>query len=339
MAISHLWIEYRRSTDGMEADDSNSLPKSMRHRRILDIAAENPDAPIEEIASMVPSATPDLVERVLDEHGDPGIDGPPADTAPAETGTDRTDRDAAPTENTAADSDDPAVDSDEDSDGTDADGQDTPDEGSGDATAGESDTPDEGSNSTEEHPAPEDLTAKQREVLGAVAERPDATQREIGNQLDVSSATVSNRVNSIDGFDWREREAFVAAVFGADDTDGQEQAGGTDVTTDGGPSGEGLTSSEAAPTGDEPADAGLDDAIGRLDDRISDLETVADDLAELEAFDERVAEFEAALETATRSDEAVQLEPELLHKVVHACMRADSISEEEELRILRALLE
>lgn len=48
-----------------------SIPKSMRHKRILDVAAENPDASIEELAENVPSATSDLVENILEKYGDP----------------------------------------------------------------------------------------------------------------------------------------------------------------------------------------------------------------------------------------------------------------------------
>jgi|APHM01.1.fsa_nt_gi hypothetical protein len=48
--------------------------KSMRHKQILDAAAERPDASITQLASMVPSATADLVQHVLDEHGDPDAD-------------------------------------------------------------------------------------------------------------------------------------------------------------------------------------------------------------------------------------------------------------------------
>ncbi|MEF8828294.1 MAG: winged helix-turn-helix transcriptional regulator, partial [Haloarcula sp.] len=57
-----------KSTKGRTA------PKSMRHKQILDVAAEKPEASIEELAAEVPSATADLVERVLEEHGDPAED-------------------------------------------------------------------------------------------------------------------------------------------------------------------------------------------------------------------------------------------------------------------------
>lgn len=46
-------------------------PKSIRHKQVLDLARDRPDASMEEIAERVQSATPDLVEQVLDEYGDP----------------------------------------------------------------------------------------------------------------------------------------------------------------------------------------------------------------------------------------------------------------------------
>jgi len=42
----------------------------------------------------------------------------------------------------------------------------------------------------------------------------DATQTELGSELDVCAATISNRLNSIDGFDWQDRRAFARGVFG-----------------------------------------------------------------------------------------------------------------------------
>lgn len=51
-----------------------TLPQSMRHQRILDIAAKQPQASMESIGEEVPSATVELVEHVLEEYGDPADD-------------------------------------------------------------------------------------------------------------------------------------------------------------------------------------------------------------------------------------------------------------------------
>ena len=55
---------------------------------------------------------------------------------------------------------------------------------------------------------------------------------------------------------------------------------------------------------------------------------------------EQLAELEGQVETVTDGGGSPQpfQDPELVHKVVHACMDSDKISEEEELRILDSLL-
>lgn len=70
-----------QSSGASEGMATRGVPKSMRHKRILDVAEANPDAPLQELAAEIPSATPDLVERVLDEHGDPA--NTPAEEEPA----------------------------------------------------------------------------------------------------------------------------------------------------------------------------------------------------------------------------------------------------------------
>jgi len=69
-----------------ESEDPSPSVKSMRHRKILDIAEAQPEASMEEIATEVPSATVDLVERILDKHGDPaGNESPPTELDSNET--------------------------------------------------------------------------------------------------------------------------------------------------------------------------------------------------------------------------------------------------------------
>lgn len=68
------------------SDDRPAVPRAVIHKRILDVAADRPDAPLEELAGEIPSATPELVERVLDEYGDPADDpGALTDTADSST--------------------------------------------------------------------------------------------------------------------------------------------------------------------------------------------------------------------------------------------------------------
>jgi DNA-binding CsgD family transcriptional regulator len=260
-------------------DDARSLPKSMRHKQVLDVAEKNPGASVEELASMVPSATAELVEHVLEEYGDPA------------TTTESEEEPASTEENTA--------DSDESSDQTAATANDTVGAESSEERASED----------SEYPEPEALSEKQREVLAVIAAHPEATQREIGKQLGVSGSTVSNRVNSIEEFEWSDRASFVDAVY--------SESPSPETTADGGVTDE-TASSETVNSATPDTTVDIETELTRLEERIADLEaTLTDETSETAAFSD----------------------PELVHKVVHACMESDSISEAEELRILQSLLE
>ena len=297
-------------------DDSRSLPKSMRHKQVLDVAEDNPDASIKELASQVPSATVELVERVLEKHGDPASDDVPAESESGEATQDRGEEaadepiaagateasdDQQATEDTGgSESVDPTTDTADDTAKTD-----TNESESAQIEGSTPDPDDESKLNAESYPAADQLSAKQREVLAVVAEQPRATQQAIGDQLGVSAATVSNRVNSIEGFDWSEREQFVDAVFDEQPTHSALTDGEiADSTSDDGSqtaTSASASSSEPASSSESASSNGRSDRDGRLDTALSD--------------------------------------PELLHKVVHACMRSDVISEDEELRIIRELLE
>lgn len=73
------------------------------------------------------------------------------------------------------------------------------------------------------------LSDKQLETFRTIARHPGATQAEIADQLDVSPATVCNRVNAVDGFDWADRAGFVDTLFG----NGVEVPPSTGADTDG----------------------------------------------------------------------------------------------------------
>ena len=63
------------------------------------------------------------------------------------------------------------------------------------------------------------------------------------------------------------------------------------------------------------------------------------DEASLEELTDHVTQLTQRLEAVERTvgTEPVQFDPELTHKVLHACLTADHISEEEELQILKAV--
>lgn len=246
--------------------DGRRLPKSIRHKHILEIAAEKPEASLESIANEVPSATADLVEYVLDEYGDPASnDG--NDEEIEESGS-------------ASSVDDDASGDDESDDSFEKWTSDV--------------------NDGQPIPSSLDLTDGQREVLLAVYENPEATQREIGAILDVSAATICNRVKTIEDFDWDHRQTFVKEIF--DSPDGKSELVPSNMESN------------------EPDDA----------------ESREELLKRVTVLEEQLTE----LETKTDSDtvDHLGLDAELIHKLMHACLTSDVITEDEELRILKTLL-
>lgn len=79
--------------------------------------------------------------------------------------------------------------------------------------------PDVGQQGVDSQAAPNQMSDTQVETIEAIAANPGATQLEIAETLGVSPATVSRRVNEIDGFEWTDREEYVENV----ETNGSEQ--------------------------------------------------------------------------------------------------------------------
>lgn len=88
----------------MATNDGGRPPRAVIHKRILDSAESDPDASLDALADEVAGASPDLVERVLDEYGDPGGTEPiptqpeestMPDPAPTTTATELTEKQRA----------------------------------------------------------------------------------------------------------------------------------------------------------------------------------------------------------------------------------------------------
>ena len=158
----------------------------------------------------------------------------------------------------------------------------------------EHERPDPSSPETD-YPDQADISDRQIRTLQAIAAHPDATQRDIASFLDVTAATVSNRVNSLPGFEWDDRRRFVKAVLDLDIDPGGERA--THYT-----------------------------------DTSEDLQKTVQDLRD------RVERLESRLESGDNSSESPFDDPELVRKIVHVCMAAEEITDEEEQRILQAFL-
>ena len=221
---------------------NQATPRAVVHKQILDVARTHPDSSFEEVASEVPSATVDLVERVFDEYGDP------ADDEPIES-------------------------------------------------QGES-----------RFPELDELTSKQLEILQKISENPDATQRELGDILNISAPTVSNRVNGIEGFEWSSRYEFARQVLGGEHSTAME---------------------------DEPST--------RPEESTSECDTMeTNGSTKLEAegqLSKRLAAIENELQQVNNTkSKTIFQDPTVAQKVIHACMSSENISEEEELEIIRELI-
>ncbi len=426
----------------------------MIHRRILDVAASDPDASMEAIADEVSGASPGLVERVLDEYGDPGredesTEGPgDADGSPNADGasgdaSDLAGTDASGDESTAADgpaTDDTGLVADESADDTELDGNtaeetetdgttmdngtstdggtrglnvdtsaddapvpdettpsdegamdesgadgnsadgevsttdpgpstSTPDREADTLTRGgigsgglagneETTTPDDGAPATDDEPdRPPDLDSlsdKQRRTLEALYERPNASQGDLAEDLDVTRATICRRLNAIPGFEWSDRRAFAESAFGDEDSAADdagaaaiqsatpENDGGRGPTDDGNDR-ESTDSGDADRDGESARSAARSDAeSGRTSDGDASGEAEASPGItdrRLAAVEDRLATIESRLdETGAGEGTDLSLSPELAHKVVHACMESDKLTEDEELEVLRSLM-
>jgi len=149
------------------------------------------------------------------------------------------------------------------------------------------------------YPPLAEITDKERETLEAIAAHPEASQRDLAETLDVTAATVSTRVNGLPGFEWTERQAFVKAVLDVETLPYRDMP----------------ANSESKPVTQES----FDEVVDRIIDIEQELQALGD------SIDENGPD--------SRFDD-----PELVHKVAHACLESDVITEDEELRILEELL-
>lgn len=209
--------------DNVDSGPRPGLPTAMIHKKILDAARDDPSASHTEISKTVSGASTRLVERVLENYGDPAerlVDETPnrgSDGGPTESVGRSNDVGTAQSETTSKDA-----------------------EPTTDGTTGDrselSDTA--------------DLTEAQLETLTAVAEHPGATQRELAEILDVSCATVNRRVSAVEGLSWTDRRSFVESFFADRDRPDSENAPGEADSTDGDEAGRPSQSGRAL---DDPA--------------------------------------------------------------------------------------
>ena len=323
-------------------DRSREKPRAMIHRRILDVAASEPKASLSAIADEVSGASPNLVDRVLDEYGDPAGE-PDTDVQDESDGEgDTTDQEESGDEDDANEQDDQPMDTTNATEsGTE---QTSPDGGTATRNASSDDSP------------THSLSEKQRRTLRALYERPEASQGDLADELDVTRATVSRRLNAIPGFEWSDRRAFAESVFG-DDGAGSETASPTETATESAtepddgpatPDGTGGPASDPESTGAKPDATNGTRAIAEPE--AVDRTALGEVESTLAALEDRLASIESqvtgdvdGVDESAEADESdgatAALSPELTHKVAHACMESDRLTEDEELAVLRALMQ
>lgn len=338
---------------------TDAVPRALVHKQILDVARDDPQVSIEAIADEIGGANPDLVASVLEEYGDPASDGGD-DVAEADVEANAADQSMTaddPSPETTSGTADVSPTDEVPGEATDDDfSSEIPDEQPADG-----DVPD-GQNTVERAP----LSSAQVETLRAVHRHPEATQEQLADELDVVRATISNRVNDVEGFDWQRRRQFVEQFFDApagdspvastdqtetgDVTDGTsptESETNTDETahktetTDDETIDDETNSIEAVPeaerTDDEPPDQLTVQTVYDLGEGASDAGESATD----REIEQRVSELEtavAALETTLEEGDEVEGEPELLHKAATAILDDERIDEGEAMKLLRSLL-
>ncbi|PSP34647.1 hypothetical protein BRC64_00140 [Halobacteriales archaeon QH_10_67_22] len=161
---------------------------------------------------------------------------------------------------------------------------------------------------TTDSPEAEALSRKELAVLEAIAEHPAATQAELAEELGVSRATISKRANGIEGFEWRHRDRFVAQTLGTDPRFEAQRA-----VSDG---------------GSETTGGDAESPENRL---VGETDAVTDTATNGDAAD-------PASEPSGSVPELGNEDPRLVHKVLRTCMESDRFEQEEEVRLVAAML-
>lgn len=199
-------------------------------------------------------------------------------------------------------------------------------------------------------PPLEELSEIELETLRLIQDRPDATQQELADELGLTPAAICSRVNSIPGLDWAHRKEFTARLFDHSpaDTPTPEPTPDTDTDTD-----SDTINTQATTTDENPAPTPPDEESTTPSWEPApetepmptpsppDNDTTApEESPSIDELAARIETIETQLDTiqATKSHAPLS-DPELAHKVFHACLESDAISTDEELTLLRALLE
>lgn len=284
---------------------AGARPRAMIHKKILDIARANPDASLSAIAAETSGASEKFVERVLEEYGDPARSGSEAKRADG-----------------FGHGESQATDSQPDTDSDETTSEERPLKDT-EATEAEPDRQSQEPATTESESLLGNSTGKSAREVSAQS-RPASTG---------SDADTSERVTDPAELTAKQLETL-RLVYQNPTATQEEIASALDVTR--------ATISKRVNEipgfdwanrrafanelfDDEPATTRNAGLTG------SSTESSLDDLAS------RVSTLEARLSDGG-SDVAGGLDPELAQKVIHACIDAEYVTQEDELELLRVIL-
>jgi DNA-binding CsgD family transcriptional regulator len=314
------WSQADSQTGGV------SQPRAMIHKKILDIAQSNPDASLESIAADVSGASAVFVERVLEEYGDPATKSSTRERADGR-GNKQLKSDG---KSESGVSQSPTTESTEQHD--------------------ESDIAQGGTDTTEETARLEQATETTTSAGedGSSADTPGSSE----------STTPAELLDSAQNGKTSRTDETNSSGPESDAVANPEQLSDKQLET------LRTVQQDPAATQEEIAET-LGVTRATISKRLTDIagfnwktrrdfvETLFDDsqsvnaepeLTDSEApskiseIESRIDELETKLEETSDSATDSPLSPELTHKVVHSCMSAEYLSEEEELQLLRQLL-
>jgi len=302
-----------------------SQPRAMIHKKVLEVARSDPDASLESIADEVGGASAAFVERVLEEYGDPAAessdqraDGKGSSQSSSEVGAV-----SAPSQNGSSTGTEQQRETDPTHSDTDEQNQmahvNQKENASKSSEGGSSTT--EISDDSESPTAPESVN--NTHVAGG-----SSADSQITDASDLESATIPSELS--------DKQLETLRSVRQDPTATQEEIadklGVTRATISKRLNNiSGFNWKTRRRFVDKLFD---DDQLADSKSRVADNNSQSQ-IMELES---RIDELEAQLEKASASDSGSPLDPDLTRKVVHSCMHADYLSEDEEFELLRKLL-
>jgi len=273
----------------------------MVHKKILDVAQAQPDASLETIAEEVSGGSAEFVKRVLKEYGDPAASSPRSERA---DGRGSTDTETDNTSDTQSLQNGAASTSQTDADTkTDTDISESPDEKLASEKTGTSNhsqhQPDE---SAVAQSTKADPTEEENDTsVSDLTEKQTETLRVVQQEPAATQKEIANHLGVT--------RATISKRL--NDISGFSWKTRREFVAE---------LFDGSPAGTDTPDVAKRSSVT--------------DTNELES---RIEELEEQLEEATTGSQPA-LGPELTHKVIHSCMDAEYLSEDEELKLLRELM-